>query len=148
MSENPKLKTDFYPANWCLSLAVSFWGLRRVKYSWIQHGWLNLLKTKKKKEKKTTNKWHEIFIWQRQTEFKIDFLFQATLQEPSQFTRFVVFFWRGDTVTFTGRTHSRLVHNPLTRMHLRIHICFHLSIGWRGDKPLDRHGDPSFKFIH
>lgn len=55
MSENPKLKTDFYPANWCLSLAVSFWGLRRVKYAWIQHGWFNLLRKKENNKQMTWN---------------------------------------------------------------------------------------------
>lgn len=107
---NPRLQTIFFHlCIWFLSLAVCFWGLRRVKYAWLQHGWLNLKKT-------TTNKWHEIFILRRQTEFWMDCFFgKRTPREPELLTRFVCFFWKGHAVIFTERTHTKQVCDT--------HIC-------------------------
>lgn len=39
---SPRLQTICTSVIWCLSLAVCFWGLRRVKYAWLQHGWLQV----------------------------------------------------------------------------------------------------------
>lgn len=141
---NPRLQTMFSSVNWCLSLAVCFWGLRRVKYAWLQHGWLKFFL--KNNKQMTWNLYlaeaNRILNW---------FLFWGrTPREPQQLTRFVCFFWKGATVIFTERTHTKQVRN-LTHTHT--HMCTHThmlpsSIGWGGDKPKDRHGDPSFKFIH
>lgn len=78
MSENPKLKTDFYPANWFLSLAVSFWGLRRVKYAWIQHECFDLLR---KKRKQQTNDIKSLFDRDKQNLESI-FCFRQLCRSP------------------------------------------------------------------
>lgn len=122
---NPRLQTMFSSVNWCLSLAVCFWGLRRVKYAWLQHGWLKFFL--KNNKQMTWNLYlaeaNRILNW---------FLFWGrTPREPQQLTRFVCFFWKGATVIFTERTHTKQVRN-LTHTHtltcVHTHICFHLPL--------------------
>lgn len=146
MAEYPELKTDFYPPNWCLSLAVAFWGLRRVKYAWIQHGWLNLFKkNNNKKTQQQTNDMKSLFGRDKQNSESI-FPFRELCRSPRSLLD-LLFSSEAEIQSHLPRTHSRLMHNP-SHVCIYIHICSHLSTGWRGDKPLDRHRDPSFKFIH
>lgn len=139
----PKLKTDFYRPNWCLSLADAFWGLRRVKYVWIQHGWLNLLKKKHNNKQMTWN------LYLAETN-RIRNRFSLSGNSAGALAVYSIccsVSSEAEIQSHLPRTHSRPMHNP-SHVCIYIHICSVLSTGWRGDKPLDRHRDPSFKFIH
>lgn len=96
---SPRLQTICTSLNWCLSLAlVCFWGLRRVKYAWLQHGWLWVFFPNQQ-----TNDMKSLFCGDKQNS-ELIFFRERTPREFQQLTRFVCFSWNGGTVIFTEST--------------------------------------------
>lgn len=112
---NPGLQTICTSVNWCLSLAVCFWGLRRVKYAWLQHGWLQVF------PKQQTNDMKSLFGGDKQNSEWI-FLGERAPRELQQLNGSY-----SDTYWEHTYMPNRCVTSR-TNIRTRTHICYHLQL--------------------